>query len=109
MRYPDKTMTDQHHTVLVLDNGNKIVTASEARMAGDFVRILDKDDRELAYWDNEEWKDDPITVMGAILRCAAGQDLSGLLNHSRSKDGVIDEDALLRDLLADADEVDDDG
>lgn len=32
-----------------------------------FVRVVDPLGRELAYWTNEEWADDPTVVMGAII------------------------------------------
>jgi hypothetical protein len=57
-------------TVLVLDNGVEIRSGSETRQAGDYVAVV-KDGVELGYWDNAEWEDEPVTVMGAILRCAA--------------------------------------
>jgi hypothetical protein len=36
------------------------------------VRILDQVGNELHYWHHEEWIADPVSVMGAILNCAAG-------------------------------------
>jgi hypothetical protein len=60
-------------TVLTLVNGNKIFSSSEELMAGDYVRVVDANHRELGYWDHQEWSDDPVLVMGAILRCAAGE------------------------------------
>jgi hypothetical protein len=59
-------------TVLTLVNGNKIFSSSKEFMAGDYVRVVDRNHREIGYWDHQEWVDDPILVMGAILRCAAG-------------------------------------
>ena len=70
-KFPSETYYGDDYTVLVLDNGNKIVTSSEERQAGDFVMLLDKNDVEFGYWDSAEWKDDPVVVMGAIIRAAA--------------------------------------
>lgn len=72
---PTKSVADEKVTCLVLDNGNKIVSTSETYLAGDYVRVVRKDGVEIGYWDNVEWQEDPIQVMGAILRCAAtGED-----------------------------------
>ena len=57
-------------TVLVLDNGVEIRSSSETHQAGDYVSVT-KDGVELGYWDHQEWADEPVEVMGAILRCAA--------------------------------------
>ena len=39
-----------------------------------YVRLLDDQGREVGYWDNAEWQDDPQLVMGAIIGaiCAGG-------------------------------------
>ena len=72
---PKGTVANDKVTCLVLDNGNKIISTSEKHMAGDYVRVVSKDGVEIGYWDNLEWQEDPIVVMGAILRCAAkGED-----------------------------------
>ena len=65
-----RTRTDDKETVLVLDNGVEIRSGSGTRFAGDYVSVV-KDDVEIGYWDKQEWEDEPVTVMGAILRCAA--------------------------------------
>ena len=59
-------------TVITLANGNKIFSSSKEFMAGDYVRVVDGNHREIGYWDHQEWADEPVQVMGAILRCAAG-------------------------------------
>ena len=69
---PDKTTATSDWTVLVLDNGNKILTFGDEHMAGAQVHVLASDGREIAMWDNAEWRDDPEVVMGAILRAAVG-------------------------------------
>lgn len=65
-----QTRTDIHETVLVLDNGVEIHSSSADLMAGDFVRVMYQH-KEIRYWDNAEWAESPVYVMGAILRCAA--------------------------------------
>jgi hypothetical protein len=66
-----KTRTGRNsETVLVLDNGVEIRSFSETHQAGDYVSVT-KDGVELGYWDCLEWKEAPVEVMGAILRCAA--------------------------------------
>lgn len=39
---------------------------------GEYVRLCDSKGNELFYWDSEEWKEEPVLVMGAILKAAAG-------------------------------------
>lgn len=65
------TVTDQW-TLLVLDNGNRILSFGNRRKAGDDVHILDADGRNLHSWSNKEWEEDSEVVMGAILRAAGG-------------------------------------
>lgn len=36
-----------------------------------YVRIVDLDGNELAYWDMQEWVDEPEQVMGAIMGAIA--------------------------------------
>jgi hypothetical protein len=33
----------------------------------DYVRFIDKQGNELAYWNSDEWAEDPELVMGAIM------------------------------------------
>ncbi len=70
-KFPSETYYGDDYTVLVLDNGNKIVSSAVDRFAGDFVMVVSADDEEIGYWDSAEWKDDPVVVMGAIIRAAA--------------------------------------
>lgn len=69
---PTKTTVQSDWTVLVLDNGNRILTFGETRQAGAQVHVLDAEGREKAMWDCLEWVDEPEAVMGAILRLAGG-------------------------------------
>lgn len=40
-------------------------------VSGEWVRLCTPDGEEHLYWDNAEWHDDPILVMGAIINSAA--------------------------------------
>lgn len=66
-----KTKASDVETVLVLDNGCRLVSSSEQHLAGDYVQVLNPEGEEIGYWDYKEWEEDPVLVMGAILRCAA--------------------------------------
>lgn len=39
---------------------------------GEFIQINNQYGEEIAYWDNSEWQEDPVLVMGAIMRFASG-------------------------------------
>ena len=54
-------------TVLVLDNGRKILTFGASHQAGDSVHVLDECDYEEHSWHNLERHGVPEGVMGAIL------------------------------------------
>jgi hypothetical protein len=56
--------------VLVLDNGNRIVTYGDKYLYGSEVTVFNKAGTEAGHWVNDEWRDDPEAVMGAILACA---------------------------------------
>jgi hypothetical protein len=45
-------------------------SGSEEYVAGDYIRLVAPDGEELAYWDNLEWKEDPVGVMGAIMQAS---------------------------------------
>ena len=62
---------DINETVVKLANGKSLCSSSEEFMAGDYVRLVAENGDELFYWDNQEWAESPIEVMGAILRAAA--------------------------------------
>jgi hypothetical protein len=44
----------------------------EAYTSGEYVRLCDPNDVEYVYWDQEEWRNDPALVMGAIINSASG-------------------------------------
>lgn len=59
--------------LLVLDNGVRIESKPmTGDLPGDYILVADADGNEIGYWNYEEWGDDPIGVMGAIL-CAAAR------------------------------------
>ena len=47
-------------------------SGSEDFLSGDYVRLCRPNGDEFLYWDAEEWKTDPVLVMGAIINSAAG-------------------------------------
>lgn len=55
--------------IVKLDNGRAIHTDSyQDNPAGSsYVRIVDEQGNEVAYWIYDEWREDPQLVMGAIL------------------------------------------
>lgn len=44
----------------------------EGFVSGEYVRLCTPDGEEHLYWDNAEWHDEPVLVMGAIINSAAG-------------------------------------
>ena len=75
---PRRTTVTDDWTVLVLDNGRKILTfgssakilVAKGHAAGDSVHVLNEHNVEECSWDNLEWREAPQEVMGAILRLA---------------------------------------
>lgn len=67
----DKTYLGDDYTVVVLKNGNRLITSSVERMAGDYVRIQSRDGVEIGYWDHEDWAERPALVMGSIIHALA--------------------------------------
>ncbi len=59
--------------IVKLANGWSIRSSSDSHLAGDYVRICDERGHEFLYWDNQEWQEEPIIVIGAILNCAANK------------------------------------
>ena len=70
-------MLDPHEVILPLANGCTLRSGvynpndPEAMTCGEYVRLCNPRGRELLYWDQEEWRDDPALVMGAIINAAA--------------------------------------
>ena len=55
---------------LDLTNGFSLRTGDAELLGGDYVRLVDPDGCEVLYWDHQEWVDDPVVVMGAIIAAA---------------------------------------
>ena len=64
---------------LELTNGRTIVCDSvEDNPDGvSFIKVLGADGKEIAYWTADEWEEEPILVMGAIMGALAGSSLGG--------------------------------
>ena len=60
--------------VIKLNDGWTLRSGShtEPFASGEWVRLCDPTGKEKIYWHNDEWQDDPILVMGAIINAAAG-------------------------------------
>ena len=56
--------------VVPLANGWSLRSAGLENECGAYVRVCDETGEEVAYWDMQEWQDEPEEVMGAILRTA---------------------------------------
>jgi hypothetical protein len=69
---PETTTVTNQWTLLVLDNGLRILSFGNRRKAGEDIHILDATGKNLFSWDNSEWGAEPEIVMGAILRAAGG-------------------------------------
>ena len=39
----------------------------ESPLGCEYVRIINSEGKEVAYWSSSEWRDDPVSVMGAIM------------------------------------------
>jgi hypothetical protein len=69
---PNQTTVTDQWTLLVLDNGLRILSFGDRRKAGEDVHILDATGKNLQSWDHSEWGTEPELIMGAILRTAGG-------------------------------------
>ena len=58
--------------IIELDDGCTLRSDSTTMEAGDYVRLCDNDGKEVEYWDHQEWVEEPIAVMGAIINIMAG-------------------------------------
>lgn len=63
MAKPDRVQPDE--SSINLPNGKVVFPAAPAEVT--YVRVLNEKDREIAYWDVNEWEEEPEDVMGAIL------------------------------------------
>lgn len=69
---PETTTVTDRFTLLVLDNGTRILSFGDRRKAGEDVHVLDANGKNLFSWSHVEWGNEPEEVMGAILRAAGG-------------------------------------
>lgn len=53
--------------VLTVENGMQLRADGEDRDGTSYVRVCDRNGDEVAYWNEDEWRDDPAVVMGAIV------------------------------------------
>lgn len=64
---------------IALLNGAAIRTGAgkpgEPLFSGSYIRIVNADGTENGYWHCDEWEDEPLLVMGAILASASGREL----------------------------------
>lgn len=53
----------------VVETGNQVVFSSaESEPSGtSHVRVLDSEGNEIGYWVCDEWQEEPVEVMGAIM------------------------------------------
>lgn len=60
--------------VVKLANGNTLRSGSSSHdfTSGEYVSLCGPDGDEMLYWDSDEWRCDPVLVMGAIMNTAAG-------------------------------------
>ena len=62
----------EDEVIVKLADGCTLRSGSNTHMAGDYVRLCDESGEEIAYWDSSEWREEPVEVMGAIIRAASG-------------------------------------
>ena len=90
---PKYTCVDPTHgAILKLTNGVTVVCGAVEDetdcVAGSYVAVYNRDGREIGYWHNDEWRDDPILVMGAALCCAARGLSTDELREQQEEDKV---------------------
>lgn len=61
--------TDDYGTevVLTVENGMQLVADGEDETGTSYVRVCDPEGNEVAYWNEDEWREAPAEVMGAII------------------------------------------
>lgn len=61
--------TDDYGTevVLTVENGMQLATDGEDETGTSYVRVCDPDGFEVMYWNEDEWREAPAEVMGAII------------------------------------------
>jgi len=69
----DGSAKNEYEVIVKLADGCTVKSGSEHRTAGDYIRICDENNKEIAYWHFDEWRDEPTLVMGAIINFMAGK------------------------------------
>jgi len=69
----DGSGATKHEVIVKLADGCTVRSGSAARLAGDYIRICNPNNEEIAYWHCDEWENEPILTMGAIINFMAGK------------------------------------
>jgi hypothetical protein len=65
MAKPDQVQPGE--SSITLPKGKAVFPAHPAECT--YIRVLDENDKEIGYWDVNEWEEEPTEVMGAIMGC----------------------------------------
>lgn len=68
----DALVNEDGEVVVRLADGWTIRSAAAELTSGEYVRICRPDESEYVYYHHNEWQEDPVLVMGAIINIAAG-------------------------------------
>ena len=71
---------NKHEVIVKLADGCTVRSGSEHRTAGDYVRICDENNKEIAYWHFDEWGDEPTRIMEAVINFMAGKRIPESIN-----------------------------
>ena len=80
MSHETSTVNTDHSTppmvdgevVVRLTDGWSLRSSDDELVSGGYVRLCRPDSSEYAFWTSDEWRDEPVLVMGAIINAAAG-------------------------------------
>lgn len=67
---PKPKLNEDGEVLLELANGYSLRSGGTDFISGEYVRLCDPDGEEILYWEQEEWRNDPALVMGAIINSA---------------------------------------
>lgn len=71
----DERSSDSLGEVHIETAAGAIIAAPAYPQECSYVRLIDENHRELAYWDHQEWREQPEEVMGALIGAiASGSD-----------------------------------
>lgn len=88
VKHPSNQEEETEEAVIPLPNGGTLRCGpDDTYMYGNFVRICDPDGNEILYWDQQEWAEEPVHVMGAIFG-AAIKSIAELTADRKLEDGV---------------------